>query len=152
MIFGIFIFIVGIAMLFDPDPDDSGVAPSIAIASTAFIIPGVLLIALGKRAHKEEEQLESLVSIAKSYRRITMDELSQNLNIPVERTGKLLSLAISKKLIKGNFDRTTDEFFTEDSKLQEINFRFCPSCGAPFDRVYLEGETIKCKNCGVLIG
>jgi hypothetical protein len=151
LILGIFVFIVGLGMLFDKDAEDVRNAPSIIIFSGAFLLPATLLILLGRKASREEEQLKSIASIIKSYRRITLSEIAGKLNITIPQAESYLSKVLSLNLIKGNFDRTTDEFFTEDAKAQKLEFRFCPGCGAPLDRVYLEGETVKCQNCGFLM-
>jgi len=151
LIFGIFIFMVGIGMIFDPDPSDSETGPSIAIVSAAFIIPGIILIQLGRKAHREEERIESIASIVKSYRRITMTDLALKINVSVHLAEKLLSKAVTLGLVRGHFDRTTGEFYTEDSRGQKVEIKFCSSCGAPLDRVYLDGETIKCHTCGAFV-
>ncbi|HPA73449.1 MAG TPA: hypothetical protein PKY31_14335, partial [Spirochaetota bacterium] len=64
------------------------------------------------------------------------------------RANRLLMKAVALNMIEGNFDRTTDEFFTSDAREQKLEFKFCPQCGSPLDRVYLEGETVKCGRCG----
>lgn len=151
LILGIFVFIVGLGMLFDKDPEDAQNALSIMIFSGAFLLPAIILILLGRKASREEEQLKSIASIIKSYRRITLSDLAGKLHIPIPQAEKCLSKALSLNLINGNFDRTTGEFFTEDARAQKLEFRFCPGCGAPLDRVYLEGETVKCMNCGFLM-
>ena len=151
LIFGIFIFVIGIGMHFDEEDDKSKKGFPISVASFAFIIPGGLLLYLGRRAAKQEEQLESISSIVKSYRRITLSDIADKLNVTIPQASQLLTKAIAKKMIRGNFDRTTDEFFTEDAKAQKMEYKFCPSCGSPLDRVFLEGETVKCGSCGILI-
>ncbi|HPB83890.1 MAG TPA: hypothetical protein PK200_17765 [Spirochaetota bacterium] len=151
LFFGIFLLVLGIAMSVEGGKDaESG--PPIAISSLAFIIPGGVMIFLARHARKKQDLVESIASIVKTYRRISLTTLAEKLSIPIPEAGNLLMIAVSRNLVKGNFDRTTDEFFTEDAKTQRLEFKFCPNCGGPLDRVYLEGETVKCPRCGLLVG
>ena len=150
LIGGIFFLVVGIGMLFDPDLKDRNVAPSIIIFSNAFTIPGLILIILGRRNNKIEEQIELASGIVKSYRRITIADLAEKLKTSNIKAEEILSKALTLKLINGNFDRTTGEFFTVEAENQEMEYKFCPSCGAPLERIYLKGDTIKCNSCGTI--
>lgn len=123
----------------------------IAIFSLAFVIPGSLLLYFGIKNSHFEDNVISAASIAKSARRITLIDLSEKMNCSIPVANKALTIALSKGLVSGNFDRTTDEFFTEEGNREKIEIRFCPACGAPLDKIYLRGETIKCNNCGVVI-
>ncbi len=148
LFFGIFVMVIGIAMMFD-EKEEKSQSLSIAVASSAFSAPGVILLVLARKALREKEWLESATSIIKSYRRITLVDLAQKLNVPIPRASRLLSRALALNMIKGHFDRTTDEFFTDEAVTHRSQFRYCPGCGAPLDRVYLEGETIRCTSCGL---
>ncbi len=151
LFFGIFILIVGIGMIFDPDPKDSAVGPSIAIASFVFSLPGFILIRLGKKAQRKEEKVKAVANIIKSYRRIKLESISQKLAIPVLEVEQHLSTALSAHLIRGFIDRTTEEFVTEDARKKDMEKKFCNNCGAPLEQVYLEGETVRCKSCGSIL-
>ncbi len=149
LIFGTAICILGLAMTaFDASPEDSRNGPQIALVSLAFILPGLFLMYLARRSRKRLEILLAIAGIVTSHRRITLADLAAKLMIPPTNAGNLLALAISQGLVRGNFDRTTDEFFTEDGKLEKSEIRFCSSCGSPFGRIYLAGETVKCRSCG----
>ncbi len=148
---GIFFFSVGIGMHFDRSDERHTQGIPIAIFSFAFTAPGALMIWLGRKARKDRERIESLASIVKSYRRITLADLAEKLFIPIPVAGRLLTTAIAIGLVKGKFDRTTNEFFTEDAREKRLEIKFCASCGAPLDRVYLEGDTVRCTTCGVLM-
>ncbi len=151
IIFGVFILIVGLGMTLDPDPKDRDAGPSIAVFSFAFTIPGLLLLRLGKKAQKEEENIKAVANIIKSYRRIKLDTISEKMGISVMEAETLLSKALSAGLIHGFIDRTTEEFVTEEARNKKVDVKFCSSCGSPLDTVYLEGETVKCKSCGTII-
>ncbi len=150
LFFGIFLLVVGFGMLVDREQKDRDKAPSIMIFSTAFIIPGSILVFFAKKNNKIEEQIQSLTALVKTYRRITIDELALKLGTTPPRAELLLTRAISMNLVDGNFDRTTSEFYTQASVDEKASMRFCPSCGASFDRIFLAGETIKCSKCGMI--
>lgn len=144
LIIGITICMIALGMTVEGDKN----GPPIAIASLAFIIPGIFFVIKGRNISKEDEKIQSIISIVKSYRRITVEQLSGKIYLSIPETIRLLTKAMSIGKIEGHFDRTTDEFFTTESREDIITYKFCPSCGASFDKVYFKGETIKCNACG----
>lgn len=160
IIFGFFIFFIGLGMFFDSEPRYSDAGLPIMIVSGIAFIPGFIFIVLGiriknrerlKKDHYEDEMMDLIASVVRSYRRISIMELSQKLNISLPNARNYLLKALSENKIRGYFDRGTDEFFTEEANQQRLQFQYCPSCGAPFDRIYLQGETVKCKSCGMVL-
>ncbi len=145
---GLFLLLVGFGMLLDPDEKDRNVAPSIIIVSNIFTLPGVFLVYLGKKSKRRENQLKSLSGLITSYRRISLSEVADKTGLSEKNAEALLLKAISIKLIKGNFDRTTGEFYTEDALENTNMLRYCPSCGGQFEKIYLKGDTLKCERCG----
>lgn len=148
---GISTFILGIAMHIDSSSPQSSSGLPISIFSLSFIIPGAIATLLAVRSKKDIELLQSICGIVTSYRRIKTTELAEQLHIAEAAAARLLAVAVEKGIIKGNFDRTTGEFFTEDSETEQRALRFCPSCGAPLERVFLKGETIRCRSCGGIV-
>ncbi|HPV41867.1 MAG TPA: hypothetical protein PKX40_11870 [Spirochaetota bacterium] len=147
---GIATCILGIAMHIDSASPQSKSGIPIAVFSLSFILPGALVYLLGKKSKKNLELVQALAALIISYRRIRISDAAAQLLITEEQAAKLLAAAVGKGLVKGKFDRTTGEFFTEEAESETSSIRFCPSCGAPLDRVYLKGETIQCKSCGGL--
>lgn len=145
---GIFIIVVGTGMIIEGKTDEG---PSVVFLSLVFFIPGAILLFIEKRSRKEIDQLEVLSGIIDSYRRISITELAKKMNLTQEQTTKLLMKAIHRDIIEGNFDRTTEEFFTKEAEKITVCYRFCPNCGSPFDKIYLIGETVKCSRCGMMI-
>ncbi|MBP7583951.1 MAG: hypothetical protein KBA61_07955 [Spirochaetes bacterium] len=143
--FGVFMLVAGVGITIEGEKDNG---PGIAVFSLIFFIPGATLLYLERRSSREMETLETVASAVRSYRRIKLVDLAAKVGITVPRANRLLMKAVALKMIEGNFDRTTDEFFTSDSREQKLEFKFCPQCGSPLDRVYLEGETVKCGRCG----
>lgn len=151
LLLGLLAFFLGIAMFFTPgDADEKSAGMGIAIFSLAFLFSGGALLAYGIKNARFEEKVLSAASIVKSSRRITVVDLAAKLTLSIPKAQKALNRAIELNLVVGNFDRSTDEFFTKESEGHKVDFKFCPACGAPLDRVYLKGETIKCRNCGVI--
>lgn len=148
---GIFVLVVGVAMMFDDDPVHSETGRGVAMFSTSILAPGAVLLYFFRRARRRLERLESIASVVKSYRRITVADLAGKIGVSIPEASELLAHAIAEGRIAGNFDRTTDEFFTEEARCQDVKFKFCPSCGAPLGRIFLEGETVKCDRCGFLM-
>jgi uncharacterized membrane protein len=149
---GLLLFFIGIAMVIDPNEGEgTGTGVAIAVVALAFFIPGLFFIWNGRKLSEEEEFVESISAIVMSTRRITLVDIADKLDTSVPKARKALLKAINLKLISGNFDRTTGEFFTEEGKNTQLVFKFCPNCGAPFNKTFLEGETIKCESCGAII-
>ena len=104
------------------------------------------------------ENRELVLGALKSYPRVSMRELSDLLELPVDQVRRLTLRLIAAGSIVGAFDRSMDEFVSvsasevgrelrsDDSILKEIPN--CPHCGAPFARQIGIGETVHCDNCG----
>jgi hypothetical protein len=149
---GIFLILVGVSMKIEGDPKsaDAGL-PAALTGLLIFVLPGGLLLNSVKKSNSEQEQLHIIAGIVSSYRRISLDEISQKSGIPAASIMKLLAKALKKNLITGYFDRTTGEFCTGDVQNDEARIKFCTSCGSPFDKIFLKGDTVKCPRCGVII-
>lgn len=149
---GILIMLLGIAMFLTSKAEkEMEAGAGIAVFSISIVLIGTVLIYFGHKNAKFEEQVETVASIVKSYRRIKLYDLAEKMHTSVHEANRALSKAISIQLVKGNFDRTTDEFFTDEGKYERTDFKFCPACGAPFSKKFLEGETMKCGSCGVIV-
>ncbi len=158
---GIIITIAGALLLFVgifaiASGFDKGVREDINIGfimsgfSLAIIIPGVRLYISGAKLSKLEENLKQLAALIKTYRRIGLTDIAKKFNINDTEAEKLLNMAIDLKLITGNMDRTTGEFFLSESLNEIKKVSFCPNCGASLTQVIHQGETGKCSACGSL--
>lgn len=156
---GVILFVFGILMLliaifgFITDYNmnkPEGVATAIIFMGFAlcFIIPGAALFRSGQRHTQYEGRLKQLASLIRTYRRISIAEISRNLGISEMEARELVNTAISLEMINGYMDRNTDEFFTEGSVSKAKTLHVCPNCGAQIEQVLHEGETGKCGVCG----
>lgn len=148
---GVFVLAVGLGMSVDPNPSDASTGVSISIFSTIMLFLAAGLIYQGRMSKKKEERRDAAVSIVKSYRRISLFDLSKKLNVSVKEATDLLSQALHNGELAGNFDRTTDEFYIEGSEGVTVQIKYCYNCGASLDQVYLKGDTVKCSHCGALL-
>jgi len=157
-VFGIFVlfcgattFILGIAMHIDSSSAESKSGIPIAFFSLSFIIPGLFLYIRSKKMRRNIELMQTIAGMIISHRRIKIIDVAAQLQIPEQLAAKILAAAIENGIVQGKFDRTTGEFFTEEAEQEVSGIRYCPSCGAPLDKVYLKGETIQCRSCGTIV-
>ena len=148
VIFGLFMLVVGIGISIEGEQNNG---PSIAIASIIFFIPGAAFIYLALLSERNMERLETVISAVKSYRRIKLIDLASKTGFSVPEVGRHLMKGISLGIIRGHFDRTTDEFFTEEAIPRNDIHSFCAQCGAPVEGVFLEGESVQCHMCGTMM-
>ena len=148
VIFGIFMLIAGIGITLEGEMNNG---PSIALSSLIFFIPGAGFILLALISSRNLEKLETVVSAVKSYRRIKLIDLASKTGFTVPEVNRNLLKGISRGMIKGHFDRSTDEFFTDDAVQRNDIQSFCAHCGAPIEGVYLEGESAQCRMCGTMM-
>lgn len=150
--FGLFFMVLGSAMYIASDkPDEIEAGIGLAVFSTVMTVPGILIVRKGKKAKIEEDRIKAVANVIKSYRRITLKEVAEKLGIQRHEAAEYLSVALSKKMLKGYIDRTTDEFVTDGSRDKEVKAKFCSNCGAPVEEVFLQGDTVKCRSCGSII-
>ncbi|MFC1671248.1 PCI domain-containing protein [Spirochaetota bacterium] len=111
---------------------------------------GIFLVVLGVRIRRRNKQFDILHGTIHSYRRIPLSDLSEKLNLPTKEVESLIALSMASKDIEGFIDRETGEFVTGPIDDRSKTFTHCNSCGASFGKIYLKGETVKCKTCGSL--
>jgi len=150
--FAVFILTVGIGMIIDKDSRHSSSGLPIALCSLIFFIPAGISLLIAKRIRRENDLITTVTQLLKSYGRITITDLSAKISVPPQLAIKMLAKAITKGRISGSFDRTTDEFVADGARPSSKNITHCPRCGSGLSSVYLEGDTIKCKQCGSFVG
>ncbi len=149
--FGLFLFFLGIGMVFDVNAKAAEAGLPIAVFSFSFITIGGLMLYWAQNESKKDVQIQLVVSTVKTYRRISMEKLSGLTSLAPVQLRKIIGRAINRQLLAGYFDRGSDEFYTGESEKQKSPHKFCAVCGAPLGRVYYEGETIRCEHCGAVM-
>lgn len=149
IVFGLLFVAVGIA-----DLSEKGVGYGVGAALMGIILfstPGLFLFLTGRKLAKEEriKYTNQIVGILRTYRRIKISDIATKINKTIPETEKLVGECVRKGLITGHIDRTTNEFFTEESlDTSPINIMKCPNCGAPISTRALRGESVICDYCG----
>jgi ribosomal protein L37AE/L43A len=149
IIFGLLFVAVGIV-----DLSEKGVAYGVGAALMGIILfstPGLFLFLFGRKLAKEEKvkYTNQIVGILRTYRRIKISDIAAKINKTVPETERLIGECVRKGLIAGHIDRTTNEFFTEESLgISPIGIKKCPNCGAPISTRALRGESVICDYCG----
>lgn len=147
---GLSILGISISVFFDPEIKLSD--------SLLVLFMDIPIIALGGyfmyrsiKIGEKEKTIQTAANIITSYRRIKLNELARLLKVKEEQLNEILAQAIGKGLVKGYVDRSSGEFFTEESMNQKVDYKFCPFCGAALESTFLSGETIKCARCDQLL-
>lgn len=117
------------------------------------IAPGILFLILAVKARALEEALVEFSAWIKTYRRISLADLSRKLGKPAFESEKLLVQVVDRGLVKGFIDRQTEEFVLQEAVGQELFIDKCPRCNANLQQRFLVGETVKCPYCqSVIVG
>ncbi len=122
-----------------------------AVCVPTALVPGIVLILLGRRASLREKELIEFTAWVKTYRRIRLADLAAKLGKPQFEAEKILVTVIDRGLVKGFIDRNTDEFVIQEAVGQEHVIETCPRCGANLQERFLLGETVTCPYCHSVI-
>lgn len=150
LFFGCFFLLMGF-ILMTVGFDSSAWKLFLLVLAPLALVPGIILMALGLRKRTQAKDLENLANLLKTYRRIKVRKIAEKMGVTEFEVEKRIAICVEKGLVKGYIDRSTEEFFTEESLGQIIPQAGCPKCGAPPERIILVGETAKCGNCGAAI-
>jgi len=149
ILFGLLFVAVGIANV-----PEEGLAYGVGAAMMGIILfstPGLFLFFMGRKTGKEgkERYTNHVIGILRTYRRIKISNVAAKINKTVPETERLICEYVRKGLITGYVDRTTNEFFTEESlDTSPTYIKKCPNCSAPISTRALRGESILCSYCG----
>ena len=147
----LFVAVFGVVTGYDKGvKEDVNIGYIIGGLSLAIIIPGIRLYMSGVKLSRLEDKLRQLAALIKTYRRITLTEISKKFSITEIEAEKLLNSAVDLNLVRGNMDRATGEFFLSESLDEIKKISFCPNCGSSLSQVIHTGETAKCPACGSL--
>ena len=115
------------------------------------VVPGVLLLFMGLRAHRVEKDLVEFAAWVRTYRRVLLSDLAGKLGKAPYETEKILLQVVDRGLVRGFIDRQTNEFVLQEVVGSELFVDRCPRCGAALQRRYLPGETVVCPFCSSVI-
>jgi hypothetical protein len=147
MLFG---FIVAIGVMYQSGVPyyDPSVLPLLTLVCTpTALLPGVIMLAVGLKAKREERALIEFAGWIKSFRRVTLVEVARKLQKSEFDTEKLLLYAVDRGLVQGFIDRSTEEFVIPEVAGRGRFIEACPFCGGRFQKQFLEGETVICPYC-----
>ena len=122
-------------------------ARGLVFCSTAFWIPGMILMAYGVKGYTHKKRLVSLATYLKLYRRIKLSDVAVKMGRPESEIEMDLLACMHKGYINGYMDRNSGEFFVEGSVSQSHTGLKCPSCGSPSSKIVMSGETRVCEYC-----
>lgn len=152
IIFGLLFVAVGIAEI-----SEEGLGYGVGAAMMGIILfstPGLFLFFMGRKTGEEgkERYTNQIIGILRTYRRIKISNVAAKINKTIPETERLIGECVRKGLITGYIDRTTNEFFTEESlDTPQTDIKKCPNCSAPISTRALRGEIIFCSYCGTNI-
>lgn len=117
------------------------------------IVPSSIVVLYGVYRWSVERHLRALAAMAKTYRRLKLDEFARRAGRTRLETERQLAKAVDHGYVKGFMDRTSDEFVVQEAVGQQVYIATCPTCGARVDRWAFPEERFPCPYCsaGILI-
>lgn len=95
-----------------------------------------------------ERHLRTLAAMARTYRRLKLDEFARRAGRPRFELERDLSKAVGRGYVKGFVDRTSDEFVVQEAVEQQVYVESCARCGGRVDRWGFPEERFPCPYCG----
>ncbi len=138
----------GVAFFTD---DSSPLRNMCGIVLVLLIVGGTVLILIGLKGRKRQQDLERVADLLKAYRRIEVAKLAQKMDVTPMEAEYTIAECIGQGLVEGYIDRREGEFFTKEALYQVMDIDSCPKCGAPTDDLYLVGEEIRCEYCDSIV-
>ena len=143
---------IGLGYAFGFPYRDTSILPVLTgVCVPTALLPGVILLALGMRGRRREQELIEFSSWVKSYRRVALAEVARKLGKTEFETDKILVDVVDRGLVAGFIDRQTNEFVLREEIGRQQFVEACTRCGASLKRMYPLGETVLCPYCGSVI-
>jgi len=115
------------------------------------LIPGIIMVAIGLKGRRVEQDLKEFASWVKAYRRIALAEVARKLQKSEFETDKILVDVVDRGLVSGFIDRQTNEFVLTQEIGRQQWVESCSRCGGTLKKMYPLGETVLCPYCGSVI-
>ena len=117
------------------------------------VAPSAVVVLYGMYRWSVERRLRALAAMARTYRRLKLDELARRAGETRMKAEMDLAKAVERGYVKGFVDRTSDEFVVQEAVMQQVYVATCPTCGARVDRWAFPEERFPCPYCnaGIMI-
>jgi len=131
------------------DAKSRSAAQGMLLLAGLFGMPGAALFRWGRTIGDEEERLSKVASLVQAYRRLAIPDAARKLGWTEYEVERVFAECVTREIVKGHVDRSTQELFTLSSLGEEIAQagHLCTHCGASLDRRFLTGETVVCPYC-----
>jgi DNA-directed RNA polymerase subunit RPC12/RpoP len=126
----------------------SGFIPVLVwICTIGGIAPGLLAVLYGLYRWRVERHLRAIAMMARTWRRIHLDEFARRAGRTRLDLEERLAEAVDRGYVAGFVDRTTQEFVVQEAVAQQVYVEKCPTCGARVDRWAFPEERFPCPYC-----
>lgn len=105
----------------------------------------------------DDDTKNTVLGVLKSVPRISMQDLTQYSELPVNETRELVFELVGEDKVTGRFNPATDEFVSAVAaqiakKMASDGPRYskCVYCGKPMDKALAIGEEVSCPSCGIV--
>lgn len=114
-----------------------------------FGIPGLILLILGLRARRAQRLLDQVVAMGQASPRLPLQQIAQQLGVPLPRARELILEAIAAARLAGRIDFEQGVFISASvhGGVRQLSLK-CPSCGGVSDVLVSAGEPSLCRFCG----
>lgn len=142
---------IGLGMMAAPQkPTDPKSGLGILIMSLGvFGIPGLILLILGLRSRRAQRHLDQVVAMGQASTRLPLQQIAQQLGIPVPRARELVLEAIAAARLAGRIDFEQGVFISASvhGGVRQLSLK-CPACGGVSEVLVSAGEPSLCRFCG----
>lgn len=111
------------------------------------VAPSATIVLYGVYRWSVERRLRALAEMARTYRRLNLDEFARRIGKSRMQMERDLARAIRHGYVKAFVDRTSDEFVVEEAIAQQVYLATCPMCGGRVDRWGFPEESFSCPYC-----
>lgn len=142
---------IGIGMIAAPtQPEDSKVGIGVSIMGAGvFGVPGAILLTVGLRSRRARRLLDQVVAMGQASTRLPLQQVADQLGVPLPRARELLLEAIAAGRLAGRLDYEHGVFISSSAHtgVRQLSLT-CPSCGGVSEVIVTPGSPSACRFCG----
>ncbi|MBX7079583.1 MAG: PCI domain-containing protein [Nannocystaceae bacterium] len=142
---------VGIGLTVSPkrEGDPSAGIFWIVVSVVAMMVPGIILITMGRRQARRGRQIDTIVALASAAQRLPFAQLAVDLGCSESEARKLLLEAIGAGRIVGRLDLDKGAFVSGSTHggVQQLTMT-CRSCGGTSVVIVTASSVSLCQYCG----